>query len=1059
MVAAEAHPSVEELTAFTLGTLDEETQASIEAHVVCCTSCQERAAIAPGDTLVELLRRVHARTGRGADTFVGAATPGQTPVPLTAIALTGALAPSLALSAADESNSLECPAAIPPELARLARYRVVRLLGTGGMGAVYEAEHRVMHRTVALKVIKRAYTASAAVLERFRREVRAAACLSHPNIVATIDAEDAEETHFLVMEYVAGTDLGRLVQKHGPLPVDRACDHVRQAALGLQHAFEQGMVHRDIKPHNLMLTPDGRVKILDFGLARFASEAASAAGLTDTGIVLGTVDYIAPEQADNAQQADTRSDIYSLGCTLYHLLAGQPPFPTGTSLQKVIAHVEKKPQPLTELCPDLPEGIMPVLERMMAKNPKHRYQTPAEVALALEPFTCASAVARAPKPRPRAEATDPGRTVVLKKTPARHRRRPRLQIATALLAFLVAGLLGVGVYRIATDKGELVIETDNDDVEVVVSKGGKVVKIIDKQTGKHVTLHSGEYELALKDNPEGLKILPEKIILKRGDTRLATITRAAEPARGGLIARWPADGNARDSVGRSHGTVKGGVKFAPGVAGQAFDFNGIDGRINVGNAPSLHLSSGDFSISAWVNFRTLRCPHVKTDNPGDMAIAYKMLPIGDWEGGEDGWALVKQNDNHFWFGFGAGPGNNGLGLNYPTMLRSTTAVTPGVWYHVVVVKTAEHFSLYVNGSMESSKPVPAFKDTNASDLLLGAAHHHEHMAGLIDEVKLYSHALSPTEIKAAWSALAPATKPVVEKVGEIGRFGWHTKGAWEVVFSPDGRYALSAGDGGTCLWEVATGREVRRFAGNDTGLAFSPNGRQILTVGQDSNVRLWDVQTGKVIRVLKGHTSFLNRVEFSPDGRRALSGSSDGTVRLWDLESGNELRRFPVGAVGVAFSSDGRRALSGGRWDSLVRLWDVETGAEVRQLRGHTGPVTDVVFLPGDRQALSCSHDRTLRLWDLDSGAEIRVFSGHTNFVQNLAITRDGRYAMSASADRTVRLWDLRTGKELHCFTGHTDDVLGVAISPDGKFGLSGSFDKTVRLWRLPDLPPAKKTP
>src|SRR5262249_37677120 len=237
---------------------------------------------------------------RRADTFVDTAAQVQTPVPSAAVVLTDALAPF----AFPRSVRPEVPDALPPELARHERYRVVRFIGAGGMGAVYEAEHRVMQRLVALKVIKRAYMANAAALERFRREVRAAARLSHPNIVTTYDAEDAGETHFLVMEYVEGTDLGRLVQERGPLPVDRACEYVRQAALGLEYAFEQGMVHRDLKPHNLMLTPDGRVKILDFGLACFASEAASAAGVTGTGLVLGTVDYIAPEQADNAHQAD-----------------------------------------------------------------------------------------------------------------------------------------------------------------------------------------------------------------------------------------------------------------------------------------------------------------------------------------------------------------------------------------------------------------------------------------------------------------------------------------------------------------------------------------------------------------------------------------------------------------------------------------------------------------------------------------------------------------------------------------------------------------------------------
>ena len=200
MAVAEDHPSVEELAAFTLGTRAEETQASIEAHVADCTSCQERAAAAPGDNLVELLRSVHARTGRRADTCADAAAQVQTPVPSAAIAITDALPQAVHPFAFPELVCPEVPDALPPELARHERYRVVRFIGAGGMGAVYEAEHRVMQRPVALKVINRAYTANAAALERFRREVRAAARLSHPNIVTTYDAEDAGETHFLVME-------------------------------------------------------------------------------------------------------------------------------------------------------------------------------------------------------------------------------------------------------------------------------------------------------------------------------------------------------------------------------------------------------------------------------------------------------------------------------------------------------------------------------------------------------------------------------------------------------------------------------------------------------------------------------------------------------------------------------------------------------------------------------------------------------------------------------------------------------------------------------------------
>jgi WD40 repeat protein/serine/threonine protein kinase len=926
------------------------------------------------------------------------------------------------------------PDAIPPELARHERYRVVRLLGVGGMGAVYEAEHLVMQRPVALKIIRRAYTARADALERFRREVRAAARLSHPNIVATTDAEDAGETHFLVMEYVEGTDLGRLVQERGPLRVDRACDYVRQAALGLQYAFEQGMVHRDLKPHNLMLAPDGRVKILDFGLARFASEAASA-GVTGTGMVLGTVDYIAPEQADRARQADIRSDIYSLGCTLYHLLAGQPPFPAGTPIQKVMAHVEKKPQPLTELRPDLPEGLMPVLERMMAKNPRHRYQTPAEVALALLPFTIP------PPPKPR--------------------RRSRLVIATAILFFLVAGL---AVYRFATDNGELVIQTGNDDVEVIVSKSGKVVKIIDTKSGKHVTLNSGEYELALKDGPEGLILSPDKMTLKRGETVLATITRAgylggalpekpsSEKAPNGLIAWWRADGNARDSAGENHGTLKGGVTFAPGIAGQAFRLDGATRYVEVPRSDLWGFGTRDFSIELWVQFRAVTPSH-------DIGQPNAVF-IGCDEGNGPG-------RGHKWF-FAYGGGFINFHITNDRAKGGFFAkadFSPDVdqWYHLAMTRSRGTFTTYVNGAPVASEKVDIIIPLPDAPLTIGQAEGIGFFSGLIDEVAIYDRTLSPAEVKARWSALAPATKPVAEKVGEVRRFEGHTKGAWGVAFSPDGRYALSGGSDGTCvLWEVATGREVRRFSGHDTSVedvVFSPDGRQALTASQDKTVRLWDVQTGKEIRALKGHTDFVYRVAFSPNGRRALSGSADSTIRLWDLESGQELRRFPVDAVGVAFSPDGRRALSGGDNDPLVRLWDVENGAGVRHLSGHKGRVTDVVFLPGGRQALSCSYDQTLRLWDLDSGEEIRVFPGHTHEVQKVAISRDGRYALSASKDKTVRLWNLQTGKELHCFTGHTAEVIGVANSPDGKFGLSGSWDNTVRLWRLPDLPLAKEKP
>ncbi len=249
------------------------------------------------------------------------------------------------------------------------------------MGTVYLAEYLIMRRLVALKVIRSDLVSSPRFIEQFDREVRAAAKLSDPNIVAAYDAEQVGGSHVLVMEYVEGIDLARLLRDHGPIPLPEACDAVRQVASGLEHAFKRGMVHRDIKPQNLMRTPDGVIKILDFGVARVKSEEGPDGGSTGPDAMLGTVDYMAPEQIDDPRLADIRADIYSMGCTLYALLSGRPPFAGRTVTQKFAAHGQDSPAPLAVV----PAGLNLILVRMMAKKPADRYQTPIEVVLALAP--------------------------------------------------------------------------------------------------------------------------------------------------------------------------------------------------------------------------------------------------------------------------------------------------------------------------------------------------------------------------------------------------------------------------------------------------------------------------------------------------------------------------------------------------------------------------------------------------------------------------------------------------------------------------------------------------
>ena len=273
----------------------------------------------------------------------------------------------------------------------LGNYEVLERLGRGGMGSVFKARHRRMGRTVCLKVVNSTGRQSKTVIERFRHEVRTLAALDHPNIVVAHDANESKGVPYLVMEYVDGEDLAKKVRSDGPLSFEDTWDVMFHVAYALRYAHREGVIHRDIKPHNLIAKRDLKtqlmsVKVLDLGLARFdtllseSDDSSVLAAMTQTGVVIGTVDYMSPEQALDSREADARSDIYSLGCTIHFLLTGKPPFRRETVMQRIIAHRE---EPTPSLLDESIEGVTPefnaVVEKMMAKDPCDRYQTVEEL--------------------------------------------------------------------------------------------------------------------------------------------------------------------------------------------------------------------------------------------------------------------------------------------------------------------------------------------------------------------------------------------------------------------------------------------------------------------------------------------------------------------------------------------------------------------------------------------------------------------------------------------------------------------------------------------------------
>lgn len=368
------HPDETTLSAFLEGRLRSSEQETVEQHIQTCETCCERLAQVPPDSLSGRLKTIDASPS--ADLVA--------PERRTMDVRT------------DLPGGNDAGSALPPELSDHPRYQILQPLGRGGMGVVYRAEHRMMGRTVALKVIDERFINDRQAIERFRNEVKAAGRLNHPNIVRAYDAEQAGNLHFLVMEFVDGISLDELVRRRGRLAADQACSIVRKVCHGLHHASRHDMVHRDIKPQNIMVTQDGKVRILDFGLARLARANPlptvggheqmhrTADALTHVGLVLGTPDYIAPEQARDAHQIDIRADLYSLGCTMYFLLTGQPPFPKGTAMQKLVAHMEQSPPPVQEVNPAVPSAVADLVVRAMQRDPAKRFQTPSEMADALE---------------------------------------------------------------------------------------------------------------------------------------------------------------------------------------------------------------------------------------------------------------------------------------------------------------------------------------------------------------------------------------------------------------------------------------------------------------------------------------------------------------------------------------------------------------------------------------------------------------------------------------------------------------------------------------------------
>jgi tRNA A-37 threonylcarbamoyl transferase component Bud32 len=529
---AVVHLDAKRLSAYMLGELPSDRSQEVESHLAGCTDCRVKAETLDGtsDTFLDCLR--------------GAARePAADP------------AVSKLLARAEEFST----GSLTPGPKTVAGHEIVRELARNGMGVIYLAHHPLLNDHRAIKrPLPKGELEREILLARFRREVQAVGNLKHDHIIRAHDAGSDGDGPYLVMEYIDGASLGELVARQGALPVPVACELVRQAALGLQVSHERGLVHRDVKPSNLMLARAGagaRVVVIDWGLVKRdgPTEPLPSEGLTGSESGMGTPDYMAPEQIHDARSADVRADIYSLAATLHCLLTARAPFHDRPQLQKLVAHDSEPFPPLSGSSTDVPKALAAVIGKMAAKKPADRYATPGEVAAALEPFCCGpdsgsllallgpapggaihpvnspgSPVRRnaaIPERSPGCEAPPGPRAVP--NSPGRAGRKAIAIVAVVTIGLLFLGIMfGSTVIRYVSNKGVLIIHVDDPNVEVTVRQNGSV--IVDKTTMREFTVDAGDGEVQVYEKESGVTFETKRFTISRGGRETVVVT--ARPA-------------------------------------------------------------------------------------------------------------------------------------------------------------------------------------------------------------------------------------------------------------------------------------------------------------------------------------------------------------------------------------------------------------------------------------------------------------------------------------------------------------------------------------------------